>query len=102
MSAPFAGPSRLIYRLNELEVTSIVPGTGVSQATALITAYSDNITPTTVMLYDGVEVPTANSGPGNLQGEIADTGAVGTHEVTLADSETGQRSESFPFTVTLT
>src|SRR3954468_13698275 len=102
MSVPFSGPSRLIYRLNELEVSSIAPNSGVSQATALITAYSDNITPTTVMLYDGVEVPTANAGPGNLQGEIADTGPVGTHDVSLADPETGHRSESVPFSVALT
>jgi uncharacterized UPF0146 family protein len=102
MSAPLSGPSRLIYRLNELAVSLIAPDSGVAQSTALITAYSDNITPTTVMLYDGAEVPTANRGPGNLQGQIADTGAIGTHDVTLADAETGHRSESVPFEVALT
>lgn len=101
MTNPFGGPSRLVYRHNELAITSIEPDNGVSQSTALIIAYSDNITPTTVMTYDGVPVETANTGPGNLQGEIPDTGGVGVHDVSLIDPETGHRSESLPFTVTL-
>jgi hypothetical protein len=92
----------MVYRLNELRIASITPDNGVSQATALILAESDNITPTTVMLYDGVAVNTATQDAGQLQGEIPDTGSVGIHDVRLSDPETGQQSAPVPFTVTLT
>jgi hypothetical protein len=92
----------MVYRFNELRITSITPDHGVSDSTALILARSDNITPTTVMLYDGVEVNAASQDAGQIQGEIPDTGEVGVHSVTLSDPETGQRSAPVPFTVTLT
>jgi hypothetical protein len=92
----------MVYRLNELRIASIEPDNGVSNATALILASSDNITPTTVMLYDGAEVNAAYQDAGQIQGEIPDTGDVGVHTVTLSDPETGQQSAPVPFTVTLT
>lgn len=101
MSLPF-GPSRMVYRLTELRIASITPDNGVSNATALILASSGNITPTTVMLYDGAEVNTAYQDAGQIQGEIPDTGDVGVHTVILSDPETGKRSAPVPFTVTLT